>query len=373
MSAPQIFSEEDISNLTYRRTKYVHEMIRDIPPAKPSKITRKASIASLGELDLLPVELLLLILGFLDFQSLSRISRVSLRGKEIVEALPEYQDMMTHAPETLRALGMTRLLQCHSAPLLHQTLRSDKCVSCFEFGGFLFLPTCERVCVNCLFSNDALRMTTRAIAKQCFGLTDKHLERIPTMYSIPGIYTLWFRISRKRVYRLVSVKQAKQLAIEVHGSAENVAKLMPKDPVEPMTERQFSIFKQFHEASLEPGACDLSRLAGDDGVIRDDYCSMASIRFPYLTDAGAYDGRMCRGCFVTCEHYQRDWVPARVLSKLVPPGVEPDRVLTRAIYRLHSADGFLEHIKNCHGVPLVLAVREDDRRDPSEVQPQFIS
>lgn len=352
MSSPSI-ARKFIPELTCPREFGLGGMIRDLSPAKPSTISR-APLSSLGQLDLLPTELLLITLGLLDFRSLSRISRVSLRGKEIVEALPAYKDMMEHAPEALTALGKTRLLQHHSALLLHQTLKSDKCISCFMFGGFLFLPTSERLCADCLYENIALRMTTPTIAKQCFGLTGKQLQRIPIMYSIPGTYNMWLEISRKRVYRLVSVKQAKQLAIEIHGSAENVASLMPSAPTAKMTERQFAIFKQFHEASLEPPGCDLSRLPRDEDVIVDDYCAMASIRFPFLTSTGADNGRVCRGCLFATERHARGRMPEMVMLEIVPPDVESSRAYIGLMLRLHSEEGFFQHIQTCCGVKYAL-------------------
>ncbi|KAH7144516.1 hypothetical protein B0J13DRAFT_46446 [Dactylonectria estremocensis] len=351
MSPPRI-ARNLIPELTCPREFGLRGMIRDLAPAKSSTISR-ATASSLGQLDPLPAELLLITLGLLDFQSLSRILRASLRGKELVEALPAYKDMMEHAPETLTALGRTGLLKHHSALLLHQTLQSDKCVSCFNFGGFLFLPTCERVSADCLYENIALRMTTPTIAKQCFGLTGKQLQRIPVMYSIPNTYEMWLQISRKRVYRLVSVKHVKQLAIEIHGSAENVAKLMPNAPTANMTERQIAIFKQFHEASLEPPGCDLSRLPRDEEAIGDDYCAMASIRFPFLKGAGVDNGRVCRGCLFAAELHAREEIPEMSIQEIVPPGVTSDRSYIGLI-RLRLEEDFFEHIQTCRGVDLVL-------------------
>ncbi|KAK4108168.1 hypothetical protein N656DRAFT_718480 [Canariomyces notabilis] len=193
-----------------------------ITPAKPSKISRESARSSLGLLDKFPAEILLLTLNLLDFQSLSRLSRVSLKGKVVVENLATYQDVMRHAPATLAALGRTRLLQYHPATAISQALRTEKCMACTEFGHFLFLPTCERVCFQCLVMKELLRVTTIELANEAFRLTDRHLERIPIMHSVPGTYGVRWddntEAPRELKYRLVSIKQARQLAIEVHGS-----------------------------------------------------------------------------------------------------------------------------------------------------------
>ncbi|KAF5020328.1 hypothetical protein F66182_7634 [Fusarium sp. NRRL 66182] len=120
-------------------------MIQDIIPAKPSTLRQERPVSSLGMLDTMPAELLLLTLNLLDFQSLSRLARACFRGKIIVESLSAYRQVMRHAPKVLPALAKTGLIGHHPALLVLSTLQTSRCVSCFEFGAFLYLPTCERV------------------------------------------------------------------------------------------------------------------------------------------------------------------------------------------------------------------------------------
>lgn len=354
MTSQRTISEELLSKLTCTLELELHGMIRNLPSAQLSTIHRESACSSLGLLDGLPVELLFITFNFLDFQSISRISRVSLRGKAVVETLPAYRDMMKNAPEILTALGTTRLLSCHSASLLRETLGSDKCVSCSHFGAFLFLPTCERACFECLHQNPALRMTTPAIAKKCFHLTDKQLRKIPIMRSIPGMYDVRFEVSRRRVYRLVSVKQAKQLGVEVHGSVENLAKLMPRACPRDMTLKELRVFRDFHGMPLQPPSYGLSRLPDSPDHVEDDFGGMASIRFPYLTEVGADSGRICRGCWITYEHQQTGSLPASVALEFVPTDDGPNRPLLAILTRLRSRSAFLEHVRYCYGVGQLL-------------------
>ncbi|KAH9885010.1 hypothetical protein F4778DRAFT_761618 [Xylariomycetidae sp. FL2044] len=332
-------------------------MIRDLPPAQPSDIRRESFPSSLGLLDTLPAELLFLTLNLLDFQSLSRLSRVSFKGKAVVENLAPYTDMMKHAPTALAALGRTRLLHLHPATLLRQVLRSDKCVSCFGFGAFLFLPTCERVCFACLYENLSLHMTTTDLAKQCFNLTERQLQRVPIMHSIPGTYGMRRGVSRKRVYRLVNIKQVKRLAIDVHGSVDNLPELdMPEGDFAGPAFKRFYVFMCFREAPLNPPGRDMSRLPERSSLVEDDFYGMASIRFPYLNDVGVDYGIFCKGCHVIYKTWDRQRsLPAGVLSDLVPPGESPGRSLRAQASILRSTRGFLEHVKNCHGVRWLLA------------------
>ncbi|KAM5351107.1 hypothetical protein ACJ41O_003830 [Fusarium nematophilum] len=207
--------------------------------------------------------MLLEILNLLDFQSLSRISRTSLKGKQVIEAHPPYRDFMNYCPEILAALAKTHLLQLHSAGSLRHTLLAEKCASCFEFGAFLFLPTCERICFECLCRNRAYRMTGLGSAKDWFGLTDAEIRRIPIMQSIPGSYRVRNSVRwDSRTCSLVCVKQLKQLALDAHGTPEKVSSFMPEGLDHPISFKDFHTARQFHEAPLEPPGYDLSRTPG---------------------------------------------------------------------------------------------------------------
>ena len=107
------------------------------------------------------------------------------------------------------------------------------------------------------------------------------------MYSIPGTYGIRWQVSRKRVYYLVNIKQVKQLTIEVHGSVENLQEL--KHPGVYATDtaiKKFWDFKIFWATPLKPPGCDMLRSPEKSNVAEDDFGGIASIRFPYSTEAG---------------------------------------------------------------------------------------
>jgi hypothetical protein len=84
---------------------------------------------------------------------------------------------------TLTALQGAGLLHLHSADRIHRAILSSECVSCRGFGGFLFLPTCERVCFECLDQNHGLHMLEDWDAMKIFGLTRNHMGEIPVIES----------------------------------------------------------------------------------------------------------------------------------------------------------------------------------------------
>lgn len=361
MSSQRTFSEMLRGELDVPPEFDFGGMIEDLPPARPSTIDRKPDIPSLGDLKRLPTELLLNTIRVLDFQSLSRLSRTSLVLKATVEALPAYKEMMQYAPQVLTALGWTRLIRYHSAPLLCQTLREDKCVSCFDFGAYLFLPTCERACYECLYRNQWLWVTTEHMAKSFFCLTNAQLEKIPVMYSIPGVYRIADHIHRARVGRFFSVKQVKQLAIDVHGSMDIMERRLPSRLLENYTLEGMLMCKTLHLTPMQPPGCDMSRLPDWPSLVVDGFAGMASIRIPLLTDAGQDAGRLCRGCKVTQVLYSDNKLPGNVLQRLTTPVRDPFDDISEPLYepllpllagvsRLRSTAGLLEHMKQCYGM-----------------------
>lgn len=353
--------DEATTRLVNDETRHLGEMIRDIDPARPSTITRRVSYSSLGDLDCLPAEILVMTLDYLDFNSLSRLSQTSVRAKEVVEGRRDYQDMMRHAPETLAALGRTGLLFYHPARLLQQTLRSKQCVSCYDFGGFLLLPTCERVCFECLDRNSALRVMKVNDAKVVFGLKDRHLREVPIMKNIPNHYGIRYRTSKARVFRLVNVKQAKQRAIQVHGSSEALEKFAPNGPIRNSTKRGLML-RALNMAPLEPPGGDMSKTYRQIDQQDDEFGGVASIRFPFVSSAGADKGRLCRGCEITFEHYRHGLLPVSVSKALSEPLSLPHEPLRAAMSRLRTMDDFLEHTRGCYGVRRLLAGEEIGQR-----------
>ncbi|KAK2808631.1 hypothetical protein FQN50_004495 [Emmonsiellopsis sp. PD_5] len=342
--------ENLLSRLSCRPEHFLESMIRIHEPARFLSIKRDASRSSLGSLDVLPLELLYLTFNMMDVQSLSRICCVSLRGKAVVESLPGYYRLVQHAPGMLGALARTRLIRFHSTSTLYQALLSEKCRSCGEFGPFIFLPTCERCCYECLHRNQSFWVIPTSMAEKCFKLTKHQLQGIPLMCSIPGTYSVGHRVSRRRKVRLVSVKAAKEVAIKVHGS---IAVITPTEPVTGQGGariQEFYKYKQLLDAPLEPLSQNPSTLPSQRFALSDRYCGMASAPFPSLQPDGSVEhGLWCRGCALMWEDFRFGQLAADVVTQLSVPGVSTNYVLLGLHQRARSKSEFLEHIKSCHG------------------------
>ncbi|KAF5601683.1 uncharacterized protein FSUBG_8048 [Fusarium subglutinans] len=301
-------------------------VIDDIIPAKPSKIHPERPVSCFGLLGSLPAELLLITVDPLDFQSLSRLSRTCLRAKRVVENFVPYQQVIQHAPKVPTALIKTNLAGHYPPSVVYRTLRTDRCVSCTDFGAFLYLPTCERVCFECLNQNRGLWMITIPMAKKYFGLTYQQVQTLPIMRIIPGRYCLRTRDkTHQNPFRLVSVKAVKSLAIQVHGSVENLAAFLPYLGTRAeYTIAQYNFYnklKRFHEAPVEAPGCDMSKLPQLPLDASDSFAGVSSLRAPYITDTGADWGQLCKGCKITHRDFRYHALPGTVHARLCSPKV----------------------------------------------------
>lgn len=151
------------------------------------------------------------------------------------------------------------------------------------------------------------------------------------MRSLPGVYSVGQRISRLRCVRLISVRDAEELAITVHGSMEYVTRLACTRPATGASEKalkDYYTLKYLIEAPLQPLQLNPSKILSEGNAPPDDYCGMASMHFPSLfLDNTLEIGLWCRGCEWAFESYSRGKLSSHLVSSLVPEGVNPFRVL----------------------------------------------
>lgn len=210
--------DEILYHLTSRRPPYEENLIF-YPGFKPvaglSQLSPRQSFA--GELDILPLELLQEIFSSLDFQSLRELRRANSRLKGLVDAYPPWRYMNQHASKTLRALIDNRLITQIDAGQLYAALRSDRCVCCDKYGPLLFLPTCQRSCLNCHDDDARLRVITVSAAAVCFGLKKDQIKLLPMMLAMPTNLPAYLQPSRQW---LVSVTRGRETGIKLQWKSE---------------------------------------------------------------------------------------------------------------------------------------------------------
>ncbi|KAJ5618916.1 F-box domain-containing protein [Penicillium lagena] len=323
-------------------------MITIAEPAKRSFIKRQAP-SSVGFLDRLPLEILHLTFNLLDFQSLSYFSRTSLQGKTLVESLPAYRDLMQYAPRTLKALGQTGLLHFHPAATIYQAMQSKACISCGEYGAFLFLLTCQRCCYHCLCDNTDLWLISSSLARKCFSLTSNDLKHVPTLHSIPGTYTTDQKSRRQRL-RLINVKQARELEPKLRGRIDALGNSRMDIRSFPRGMRSV-LFRCLRKEPVRIINQDLSTVMRDQVVHSDDFEGMGSIPFPSLSPTHGIDyGLWCYGCkWMFNNIHLKDPLLLDVIADITPAGVKPSRILFARQNRARSKSEFLQHVHDCYG------------------------
>ncbi|KAI0874179.1 F-box domain-containing protein [Hypoxylon argillaceum] len=312
-----------LSRLSHRPRDLLYSMITIPDPPKSIEAHFQNSVSSLGILDRLPVELLYEVLKSLDLQSTILFSRVSIQGKNIVYSFPAYRD--------------TKLLHLHSASKLHNALRNERCTTCPEYGVYLFLPTCEKCCWQCLRSNLTRQVVSLTAAAKTFALSPK-----------------------MKLYRLVSIHAAKELVMSIYGSAENAIKAIIRRQPNEQTEST----AKYLQAIFSDSTCLDSLIIPDQGnAAVDRYFGMASIPFPLLTTPDIVEhGLWCKGCEWTYKQYKDRRLSTYVIANMVPTDCDPDRVLFGMVRRARSKIRLSAHIRHCYGAQQLLAdqgVQED--------------
>ena len=317
--------------------------VSDSPKLPPPR--RESTSSTLGQLDQLPLELLLLVSQMLDMQSLSRFSQVSLRGHAVVQSSPAYRELLSCAPEAMSALSQTRTLRYHSASMLQASLRSEKCVSCGRFGVYLFLPTCERCCYECLERNQSLWVIPIAKAGKCFKLSARQMEKLPFILKVFG--------PDERV-KLVSVKDAKIIANRRHRSLKSTERTLRSSLRDQISECEAVMFRWLQAAPLQPLNRDLDLLPRTQVLPQDNYPGQASVFFPSMSRNKEPEfGIWCRGCDWINKHHQYHfggWVDTAV-DRALSDTISKDFCLPQALEgmrrRARTTAEFLEHVKHC--------------------------
>lgn len=173
-----------------------------------------------GKLEKLPLEIQIEILLQFDLESLSKLRAISGHVRQIVDQMIRpYRDAVAHAPAALVALHQTSMADHFTVLDFANALYSEKCIKCNNFGSILHLLTCKRICYGCLIASSDYRPLTARAAKAKYGLDNKTVKDLPTLRSLPGLYSYSTREYERRFY-LIDQVAAYNAGIKFHGSLE---------------------------------------------------------------------------------------------------------------------------------------------------------
>ncbi|KAL2789205.1 hypothetical protein BJX66DRAFT_339486 [Aspergillus keveii] len=194
--------------------------------APPSKRSRGRP-RPVGQLKRLPLELLHETLLNLDYISLNNLRLVNRTARGIVESLPAYALLRTHALDTLRVMDAANCSSYIAIGDLFEEFCHPWCRTCpgREFAPLLYLPTMTRSCFKYNTVRDEYQpgLVTGICATYALSRRDMNNKAhpLPVIRTIPN-YTPWFP-------RLIAdIGQAEELAVRVHGSLEAAERISRK-------------------------------------------------------------------------------------------------------------------------------------------------
>lgn len=275
----------------------------------------------LGALDRLPLEIIHLALIRLDIQSLNDFRRVNKRARLITDSIPQYRRILAHAPASIRGslnIGTAQFFSCLD---LYEKLSTAECDSCGDFGGYLYLVTCRRVCFLCFTEKTDYLPVLRKDAIRKFGLRSEHLASLPCMKSFPGCYSPR-EIKCRHRETLYDYSAARQTGIAVHGTISSMEKYASEVASKRLEAYNTKLsLRRTNGTNLRPPRSEDSF----DGRCSNPRRFMGIIRAPFFNSQTGYPdwGFHCVAC--KAHHYRRPlhW---------------------RRRYTVHS---FQNHVKEC--------------------------
>ncbi|KAH7150407.1 hypothetical protein B0J13DRAFT_288384 [Dactylonectria estremocensis] len=180
----------------------------------------------LGALERLPAEMLQTILLDLDLNTFGAFTCVNRRSLEVVESLSEYSAVMTHAPKAYLGALTIKSGAWITFRRLYEKLCTRDCETCGDFGGYLYLITCKRVCFICLVEDKRYLPLDPGHATDEYGFDRHTLRMLPRMAQVQGNYSPQFSESHGRLF--IDYQSIVDAAVKIRGSVDAVNQQLEK-------------------------------------------------------------------------------------------------------------------------------------------------
>ena len=158
-----------------------------------------------------------MVLSRLDIRTLTNFRRVNQLAMEVLDSILQYKAVATYAHNALRGILSLETGQWISCETLYEKLCTAECEKCGDFGGYLYILTCRRVCFLCLSTDSRYLPLPYSEAIRKFGINCSILNTLPHMRSIPGTYSPKAKKCNRRL-TLVDSESAYHAGITLHGS-----------------------------------------------------------------------------------------------------------------------------------------------------------
>jgi len=358
-TSTKILEDEDLVNRNIMAYKFpgqedftiTRNLTKGDKPQGYGYVPTAISTNSAGDFDGLPVEMIHNILRKLDFDSLGSMRLVNSKTQSIVDSLPEYKAMITHAPSIIHTLRVTTTSSHFTAEELYGLLINEHCVVCNDFGLFFFIPLGVRCCYPCLYNDPQFGVMTLAKAKTELGIKQEEFREIfPVIRTVPGCYD-WDTRRPLHPRRGLIARHCEQITIV---STEQASQLSTKTS------------HKFRTTNSEPKLTFRFQTPARSGSFMGEppYRGMAAVAFPWLNQQrrSLEDGILCQGC-------RFDYKLSN--ERPHPPGPEfraQFLAARRVAERAYTEDGFHAHFEQCAMAKRLWAMSVERTRTGQMVQ-----
>lgn len=152
------------------------------------KLSSRESDSQLGLLDRLPLELVLQIILELDLASVLAFRHVSVRAANAVSSTRQYRLIVAYALDAFCAALRTDVADRITLDEFYEMLCESECGCCSTFAPFIFLPTLDRCCYDCIesFAFEQNITTFRAVQAN-LDLSETSLAELTKWQTLGGM------------------------------------------------------------------------------------------------------------------------------------------------------------------------------------------
>ena len=166
----------------------------------------------------LPPEIWDIIIEMLDVISVLSFARGCVAFKAIVDDSATWKWIIDNGSNLLGAFSQTKTLGYTTIWEIRAAVRTRGCNTCNDFAPFVFLPTCQRICLNCMCWNPEYWVIPTTAACVAFGVTSTQVSQLAVLH-VQAPHKIVKGSKKNKTLSLVGVLQVKQMALNIHGSS----------------------------------------------------------------------------------------------------------------------------------------------------------
>jgi hypothetical protein len=228
---------------------------------------------------------------------------------ELVNQNPEFTAIRKHAWDALQSILQTRNGGYITSTTLYNQLCTAECEVCGDFGGYLYILTCSRVCFLCFTEDKRYLPLSFRRAQQKYGITSRAIQQLPHKKTMPGVYSP----NQKRICQRIDVVDAEsacRAGEALHGSMDALERYVAND-----NQQRLLRYESRKSLSTLPGSRAPRRPQiedGHDGLSGNPLRFVAIVRVPWFdrSKQAVEWGFHCLACEKSYHGRPLNWRPS---------------------------------------------------------------